>query len=218
MATQKENSEIKAVFFCFAVAVLILLSGAYYLNITTAHYPSQLYYFMWSGFAVLAMLVPLLIMFNHCGNIPVFISTSLKDSLVIGLVGIVIIWFVSVIYAILLTGLKSDDPFTQTTINLPFPYFQLQGLFIVGIGPVLEELLMRGYFFEILRKKWNVVIALLITLVFSTILHFRFDVGVIDILIMQTIFTFLYLHGGILSSTLAHALGNYYIVYFVNID
>jgi membrane protease YdiL (CAAX protease family) len=123
-----------------------------------------------------------------------------------------------VIYAVLLTGLKSDDHFTQATINLPFPYFQLQGLLLVGINPVLEELLMRGYFFEILRKKWNVVIALLITLVFSAILHFRFDVGVVHILIMQTIFTFLYLYGGILSSTLVHALSNYYYVYFVNLD
>ena len=88
---------------------------------------------------------------------------------------------------------------------------------LVIIGPILEEILFRGFFFEVLRRKWNIKIALAVILLFSAIVHLKYGISVINIIIDNVILTLIYIEGGLIASIIGHIFLNFYMIYFIHL-
>jgi membrane protease YdiL (CAAX protease family) len=157
-------------------------------------------------------------MFFQYNFFPVFIRTSLKESLLISLSGIILIWIVVAAEVLLYFGNRSNDPLIRHLISLPSIQFYMGVIMIVLVNPFLEEVLFRGFFFEILKGRWNTSIALFVTVSFSSLMHYRAGIGIIHIVLTNIIFTVLYLAGGLVPSILGHTFVNYYSVYFLNLN
>jgi membrane protease YdiL (CAAX protease family) len=134
----------------------------------------------------------------------------------VSIAGIVVLWIMNVFF-IIFYGRNLESSFVQSLASLSSPYFYVGMVMIVVLGPFFEEILMRGFFFEILKIRWNIGISLIITLFFVAITHY--SVGgeqLIAIICFNTIFSLLYLEGGLLASILGHMFVNFYIVYVLN--
>jgi membrane protease YdiL (CAAX protease family) len=202
----------------FIIVLLLVNGGEVFFN-------RSYQYFEWNFVPIIylvimgsATLLANCYMFFHYRFIPFFIRTSLKESLLTAFGGIILIWIVVAAEAFLYFGNRSSDPFIQHLISLPSPQFYMGLVMIAFVNPFLEELLFRGFFFEILKRKWNVFISLLITLSFSSIMHYRAGIGILHIVLSNIIFTFLYLAGGLVPSILGHVFVNYYSIYFLNLN
>jgi membrane protease YdiL (CAAX protease family) len=214
---QNEFVEIRAVFMGFAISILIIFLGQIIVQPICENVSNIASLFIRSSVIILALLIPIFLMFNHYKRMPAFIVRSLRESLMTALAGIVALWLVIFIFTLFVFGPNSGKyPFVADSVSLPVPFFYVQGLIIVVISPFLEELLVRGFFFDILMKRWNIKIALFITLLFSAVMHSGYGwPGVIYITVFQAIFTFLYIQGGLLSSILPHMAANYFLIYFL---
>lgn len=218
LKAQNESVEIRAVFIGFASSFLIYFFGDLIVHPFHEIVSNVAFLFIHSSITILSMLIPIFLMFNHYKRMPAFIVRSFKESLMTALAGIVLLWLVFFIFTLFVFGPKSGNyPFMSASISLPVPFFYVQALILIVIGPFLEELLVRGFFFDALMKKWNIKIALSITLLFSAIMHLGYGgLGLINVIVVQSVFTFLYIKGGLLSSILPHMVANYFLIYFLN--
>jgi membrane protease YdiL (CAAX protease family) len=216
MPLEQKNTRVSGLFTGFVVAFLLVNGGDFLFVRIYKHFESDFVPIVYMLIILLAMILTNLYMFYQYRYFPIFIRNSLKESIMTSFAGIVLIWIVVVFEVILYFGNQSDDPFVQHLIALPSPQFYIGLIMMIFISPFFEEILMRGFFFEILKRRWNIVISLLIIISFSSIMHYRVGIGVIHIILTNIIFTFLYLNGGLLSSILAHSFVNYYAVYFLN--
>lgn len=104
----------------------------------------------------------------------------------------------------------------QKIITMPQSYFFLSLFLLLMWGPFIEEILCRGYFFEILRRNWGTVIAMLISSVLFTLPHGlwgTFSIAILFIFINSIIFTLSYIWGGLASSILVHIFVSSYMFY-----
>jgi membrane protease YdiL (CAAX protease family) len=129
------------------------------------------------------------------------------------LAGIVMAWIV-VFISVLLSGKESS--FAQEILKTPRPYYYLNLFLFILWGPLLEETLVRGYFFEILRQKLNDIIALVFSSILFVIPHGIwgiFSINLFFIFMYSVIFTLMYIQGGLIVSISVHAFVNFYLLY-----
>ena len=210
--------DVKGVFIGFFI-LIAGFKGTGFIFIETYRYVSRdIMPILYESAVVSALLFANMYMLYKYKFFPVLIRTNVKESLLVAVGGIISLWFAFLIFLISLFKRGPYNSLIEELITLPSPYFYIGMLIIVGLGPLFEEMLMRGYFFEILRKRWNVGVALMITLLFAAISHFKLKVGIelIPLIIYNIIFTLLYLEGGLLASTLAHMFVNIYTIYILH--
>lgn len=127
--------------------------------------------------------------------------------------GIVLVWmltFVSMFF------LEIQNPFAQEILKTQHSYFYFNSFLLIIWGPILEEVLFRGYFFGILRGHWNNVIALLVSSLLFVVEHGiwgGFDIGLVFIGSASAIFTLIYMQGGLFASIVVHVFVNFYLLY-----
>jgi len=127
--------------------------------------------------------------------------------------GIVMAWIVSIIN-VLISG--RDISLAQGILRTPPPYYYLNLFLLIFWGPFLEEILFRGYFFELFRQKSNDVKALLVTSLLFVIPHGiwgSFDINLFFIFLNSSVFTLMYIQGGLITSIMIHAFVNFYLLY-----
>ncbi len=136
-----------------------------------------------------------------------------REMLIYVFLGIVASWFVAVT-SILVFG--KNIPFVQEILEIKYPYFFPTLFLLIVAGPVLEETLARGYFFEILKKSLSNVQAILFSSVLFVLPHGIwgvFDINLLFIFLYSVIFTYVYMRGGLIASIVVHAFVNLFLVY-----
>lgn len=216
------NNSIKKVFIGFLILLIGLGGGnaifsyAYWYFNLSEKIPKELMPSIYLLLIIAAMLLSNSYLLFSLRMFPKIINKSFKESLITGLSGIALLWISMLILTLAFFRGKSNDIFIQTLTKLPAPYFYISIMLVTVVSPLFEEVLMRGFFFELLRRKWNIGISLCVTLLFATIIHYKLGIEVIPIIIFNIIFTFLYVEGGLLSSILGHMFVNYYVSYVIN--
>jgi membrane protease YdiL (CAAX protease family) len=127
--------------------------------------------------------------------------------------GIVASWLLTFIEAFL--G-GTYWPIVRNILDAPSPYYFLNLLFLIICGPLLEETLSRGYFFELLRNHWGEGKALLISSTLFVLPHGmwgHFGPGLLFIFFYSIVFTLTYIEGGLVAAAIVHSFTNFYITY-----
>ncbi|MBI4655088.1 MAG: CPBP family intramembrane metalloprotease [Nitrospirae bacterium] len=129
--------------------------------------------------------------------------------------GLISAWMV-IFFSTLFLDMK-NIPLKEEVLRTPHPYLYPTLFLLLLWGPLLEEILNRGYFFEILSQNWGRTKAVLFSSVLFVIPHGLwgyFDRSLIFIYLNSIIFTLIYMRGGLIPSTLVHAFVNSYMLYF----
>ena len=142
---------------------------------------------------------------------------NVKNSLIIGIGGIFVIWIIKFLSFLFFINKGATLPSIKSFLELPSIYFYIGFIMLVIIGPILEEILFRGFFFEVLRRKWNIKIALAVILLFSAIVHLKYGISVINVIIDNVILTLIYIEGGLIASIIGHIFLNFYMIYFIHL-
>jgi membrane protease YdiL (CAAX protease family) len=125
--------------------------------------------------------------------------------------GLIISWLIGFVQ-ILFQG-KDLAPFYLEFFDLPQPYYFFTFFTFCFLGPLFEETLFRGYMFEILRRQWSTIAAVIIVLSFSYVGHMPFSgIGeIVFLTLYQLVCTFVYIEGGLCASIIVHSFINMYI-------
>ena len=127
--------------------------------------------------------------------------------------GVIVTWFIGSLGGAVFFG-EPSLLFQETNkITQPVHYY-LTALLIIGFGPLLEEILYRGYFFEILKEASSETIAMVVSTLLFVIAHADERVPGLALFFIglhSIVFTFVYIKGGIVASVLTHAFANWYV-------
>jgi len=137
-----------------------------------------------------------------------------REVLVYMLAGIVLAWIIT--YLSILVFLDKDIALAQDIARMPAPCKYLLLFLLTFWGPVIEETLNRGFFFEILSKEWNRPFALLFSSAIFVVSHGiwgGFEPALILIFGYSVILTLLYIEAGLLVSVSTHMFINAYLFY-----
>ena len=223
MQIEKENSRtvirVAGVFIGFFILIISLSLGnlifSKFYNSAQKDIPILFYELI----VLSATMISIFYMVWKYKFIPKFIKRSFKESIMISGAGIVIIWFLWLFFLTNYYQGKSSSLFVQSLLNLPTKKFIIGSILTIILGPMLEEILDRGFFFELMKIRWNTTISLVITLLFSLITHvgtIHNNVDFIFHILNVIIFSVLYMKGGLLASILPHMFVNLYSVYIIS--
>lgn len=90
-------------------------------------------------------------------------------------------------------------------------YFIVSVFLLTVLGPTLEEILFRGYLYELLAKELSSILSLIIVSLLFYLIHAilgGFSIGTFFTLIFSVVFTFAYINGGLIASMISHILAN----------
>jgi membrane protease YdiL (CAAX protease family) len=127
--------------------------------------------------------------------------------------GVVATWIVSIMQVFFL---GKESAFIQDILKTSHLYYYLNLFLFVLWGPLLEETLYRGYFFEILRRDWGNGKAFLLSSILFVFFHGLwgvFNLSLLFIFFYSAIFTLLYIEGGLVVPIIVHSFTNFYLAY-----
>jgi membrane protease YdiL (CAAX protease family) len=137
-----------------------------------------------------------------------------KTAFLSGLAGAVASWLIILIGSILFFG--DSDPLIKQALELK-SYNLYVLLFIIAIwNPIFEEALVRGYFFEIVLKKYNTLFAIVISSILFVIPHIIWDLNIYNIIfffLISVVLTAVYIEGGLVASAITHSFINLYMTF-----
>ncbi|MGE5305011.1 MAG: lysostaphin resistance A-like protein [Alphaproteobacteria bacterium] len=145
---------------------------------------------------------------------PLFVKTQ---TLVAIIASAILAWLVLFLEALFLgTKMSLAQEMIQAQSHLHLMLFLL-----IVWGPLWEETLYRGYFFETLKQIWGGTLALLFSSVLFTGFHGIFifiyegSIGydLVFIFITSLVFTLAYVQGGLTAAVATHAFVNFYLMY-----
>lgn len=97
------------------------------------------------------------------------------------------------------------------------PELLLWGILAIFVGPLLEEVFLRGIALQKWGIKWGVKAGVLSSSLFFALYHFRFDI--IPLFIAGILYSILYLKTrNLMNSILCHSLYNSYVVLFKSVN
>ena len=159
-------------------------------------------------FATIALLVAVAYCISHYGTIHAeeFILRK-RDVVVLGIALLIVFWSFGLTVG--RDGIPSDLPEELGTLT----GFQYWGRIfkLTIIGPILEEILLRRFFLEILAIRYSVVIAVLTTISVDTVLHMHTDISLFVFLwhvFQATVFTLAYIKSRLGVAVLVHGFHN----------
>jgi membrane protease YdiL (CAAX protease family) len=127
--------------------------------------------------------------------------------------GIVLVWlgmFVALVF------FDRENIYAKSILALPAPY-QYHAVFSLVIwSPLLEEILARGYFFELLHKEGNPFFALVLSTALFVVPHGiwgEWGAGLVLITFSSIVCTFAYTQGGIWAAAVTHVFANGFILF-----
>jgi len=171
---------------------------------------------LYLSFSILILLVPIIYLSFRYGRVK-FSDILLRRSDFMVLFMSLIVLFV-IISFISIRGPYQSYTFGGLRISqLPLLEYYIVLFAIFLIGPFLEELLFRKYIFEIFRRKYHIVIAIVLISFSETFLHLGYGEldGLIFIFLLSTFFTLVYIKSNLGGSFIIHCLTNFFI-YFVS--
>jgi membrane protease YdiL (CAAX protease family) len=127
--------------------------------------------------------------------------------------GIMLAWLI--VFINMLFSVK-EISFAKEILESPSPYYYLNLFLLILWGPFLEEILFRGYLFELLKPSWGDPMSLLLSSTLFVMPHGIFgffDITLISIFLYSIVFTLLYMYGGLIASISVHAFVNLYLLY-----
>lgn len=104
--------------------------------------------------------------------------------------------------------------------QLNFAEWDLLYLFVcIGFGPVVEEILVRGCYFEVLRRSWGDRSALKISTALFVLPHviwggfqYLHPFSILSLTLSSLLYTCLYIVGGLVPAIGAHMFWNFYVL------
>jgi len=132
-----------------------------------------------------------------------------KGYLVLGVSCFILLWTY-----LFISRREGFDPELAEQFQSLFKYQYIMVLIAtVAIGPFLEETLYRRFIFEILRNKYHLLIAVLITSGIETSLHYTYSWDQLIFIFCLSVFnSIVYLLGGLGVSVLFHSAHNALII------
>ena len=138
------------------------------------------------------------------------------DDLIVLLIALLILFLMSSIY-ILKYGVRVSPHFVIMISDLgSFEYVYVLCFILVFI-PFFEEILFRKYFFESLRSRYYLSIAILITVISETILHMGYEIKQLLVIAIYSLYlTFTYLKSRLATTIILHFMINILFLFFFN--
>ena len=132
--------------------------------------------------------------------------------------GVILSW---IIIFVELLFLERNNPFIQEILQLRLKYLYLVLFLVIVWGPIFEELLFRGIFFEILTKKYSKTVSVIIVSILFVGFHILWKKELnlcteLALFLDSVIFTIVYMEGGLIASMITHSFVNFYLI-FLNI-
>ena len=145
---------------------------------------------------------------------PLFVKTQ---TLVAVIGSVILAWLVLFLEALFL---GKEMPLAQEMLQAQ-PYLHLMLFLLIVWGPLWEETLYRGYFFETLKQPCGDTLALLFSSFlfagFHGIFIFIYEGSVgydlVFIFLTSIVFTLAYVQGGLTAAVVTHAFVNFYLAY-----
>ncbi len=107
-------------------------------------------------------------------------------------------------------------PFAESFLYLPFNYYYLSVFLLTIFVPILEEVLYRGYIFELLKKGFGPWWSLFFVSSLFFLFHGFwgvFNLSTFFVFIYSVLFTFVYINGGIFASVISHISVNSFLFF-----
>lgn len=150
-----------------------------------------------------------------------------RETFILVVPAIILIWLITIIGTLLL---GKEDIIAQEVLRTPKPFLYLNVFLLIFWGPLVEEVLFRGYLFETLRKIRGDIFALCATSILFVIPHglwwhlyyiqdalpgnfLIFGISLVFIGVYSAIYTALYIAGGLITAIVAHMFTNFYLLY-----
>lgn len=197
----------------FAILLASHFIGGYFLSACLGsafpHFPNHTIALL----ASFGICLPLTILYMalRTKHFPKF-SINIKTFLFV-LVSPVMIWLL--LFVKMITFGKGDSQGILEIIKGPIPYSYINLFIFLLWGPFAEEILNRGYFYEILKWSWSKSVALIISTILFTIPHYSFSseftFSFFIIPIYSVIFTVMYMYGGIIAASASHIFLNLFL-------
>lgn len=134
--------------------------------------------------------------------------TAKKDGFVLTSgAGCVAVWGVMLIQSFLL---DKQSPFVHDISNAAPFYYYSNLVLVIFVGPFVEELLYRGFFLEIVRRKQSTSLAVVFTSLLFTIEHLwgGLEIGLLFVFLDSMVLSFVYIRNGLVASMAVHAFAN----------
>ena len=166
-----------------------------------------------SVLAPLLTIIYLMLRLDHSPNI--YFD---KIVIMVSTASIVVLWFIA-LFEILIIG--PSNIFVKQLLSSYVSYVNINIIWFILLAPILEEILFRGYFYDLLRQYGELIAIVLSSLLF-VIPHVLFAGISIDIVvIIQAVIIFMrsmvlsisYRYGGLVASVLAHIFINAYSLF-----
>lgn len=156
-----------------------------------------------------SLLLAVLYVLLRTKAVPIFIGPNVISA---SIAGIFLLWMVSFISLI---WFDKTNPQARELLDLQGAPFYLSAFSIVVWGPFLEEILFRGYFFELLIDQIGTLASATLSAALFVISHAVWEgFGPQSVLyfVDSLVFTFIYAQGGVLAAGLGHSFRNAYVL------
>jgi membrane protease YdiL (CAAX protease family) len=198
---------------CF---LLQILSGLVFLSAVHMAFPSLSKLTLYYSFPILSLMLPIIYLSFRYGYVRVS-DIVLRGS------DFIVLFLALIVLFVIISFISFQGPYRPYTYGglrisqLPsFEYYVV--LFeIFLMGPFLEETLFRKYIFEIFRKKYNILLAILLTSFCETLVHLgAWNLsGLVLTLFLFIFFILIYIKSKLGVSIIIHCLTNFSI-YFIS--
>src|SRR5208283_1089010 len=140
-----------------------------------------------------------------------------SETLAVAASGVVIVWLTIFVERIIFLG---RGPLLLPRLLMVSPPYNYVNIFWYTFwAPLIEEVLFRGFFLNMLMKKWSVWSAVLVSSILFAFPHILFsetNVGLVGssfLLMNSFIFSFVFIQGGIVAAVLTHAFNNIFFLF-----
>lgn len=168
------------------------------------------------GSANISPIVAIIYMVLRVQGFPALIAGPNLVSGTIG--GIMLSWFVTFVGLIAYEGTVLQ---VEEILRLP-PLYKYHGIFsFVVWSPAVEELMARGFFFEILKRQWGILystIASTFLFVLAHALWADFGPGLSILALYSFTFTFAYVYSGLCGAVVSHIFVNGFLSYLTYLN
>jgi membrane protease YdiL (CAAX protease family) len=132
--------------------------------------------------------------------------------------GVVLSWLVTFLLLVFYEGIV---PYIKDVLSLPAPYKYHGIVSIVLWSPLIEELMARGFFFELLKRRWGLLYATLGSTFLFVLAHaiwggFGFSLFILSL--YSFAFTFAYVQSGLFGSVVSHVFVNAFLAYLTYVN
>ncbi len=146
--------------------------------------------------------------------LPILISSNIFKATIAGVIFMWLVAFIQIIF------IGRDMYLSPKLLEVSHPFDYINIFLCVCWAPLVEEALFRGYFLNMLMRKWGLWIAILASSTLFVVAHLLFAPGTSNTINMALLFTrsiivsFAFIQGGFIAAVLVHSFNNLYFLIF----